>query len=263
MLYLYHGTTSVCSVKVRLVFEEKGVAYDGELLDLRKGDQHKPDYVKINPNHVVPTLIDDGKIVLESTLIMEYLDDKYPSPPLMPHDPYQRAIARLWMKKIDDYLHADCSTLTFAIVFRPVFQALDKAERERRLAAVPDAAKRERQRVAIDFGIEAPHVAPAARSHEKFFGQMEEALSRAPYLAGDEYSLADAAVTPYVFRAEKLGLEKLWQGRRPHVADWYARIKARPSFEKAVTKWLTETDLKRYAAKEDPWPTFSAIVGQS
>ena len=178
MLYLYHGTTSVCSVKVRLVLDEKGLKFDGELLDLRRGDQHKPDYVKLNPNHVVPTLVHDGRIILESTLIMEYLDERFPAPPLMPSDPYQRAIARLWMKKIDDYLHADCSTLTFAIVFRPVFLALDKAELERRLAAVPDPAKRERQRVAIDFGIEAPHVAPAARSHERFFGEMEETLSR-------------------------------------------------------------------------------------
>ena len=261
MLYLYHGTTSVCSVKVRVVFDEKGLAFDGELLDLRRGDQHKPDYIKLNPNHVVPTLVHDGRIILESTLIMEYLDEAFPSPPLMPADPYQRAIARLWMKKIDDYLHPDCSTLTYAIVFRPVFLALDAAERERRLAAVPDPAKRERQQLSIEKGLEAPHVAAAARSYEKYVGEMEAALSHSPYLAGDQYSLADAAVTPYVFRAEKLGLENLWRDR-PHVTDWYGRIKARPSFASAVTQWLTEVDLQRYAAKEDVWPIFSAVIGR-
>ena len=106
MLYLYHSTTSVCAIKVRLTLDEKGLAYDGKLLNLRVGEQHAPDYVKLNPNHVVPTLIHDGKVIIEFTLIIEYLDEMFPASPLMPADPYARAIARLWMKRIDDYLYA-------------------------------------------------------------------------------------------------------------------------------------------------------------
>src|SRR5215469_2322740 len=120
MLYLYQGSTSVCSVKVRLALAEKGLAYGGEVLDLQRGDQHRPDYAKLNPNEVVPTLVHDGKIIIESTLIIEYLDEAFPTPALMPGDPYARAIARLFMKKIDDYLHAACSTITFATANRRV-----------------------------------------------------------------------------------------------------------------------------------------------
>jgi len=118
MLYLYHGTTSVCAIKARLTLFEKGLKWDGEILDLHRGDQHRPEYLKLNPNGVVPTLVHDGKVIIESTLIIEYLDEVFPDTPLMPTDPYERAQARLWMKKIDDYLHAACSTVTFAIALK-------------------------------------------------------------------------------------------------------------------------------------------------
>src|SRR5580692_9014115 len=109
MLYIYQGSTSVCSVKVRLALEEKGLPFEGEILDLQRGDQHRPDYAKLNPNEVVPTLVHDGKLLIESTLILEYLDEAFPAPPLMPPAPVSRPPARLFMKKIDDYLHAACS----------------------------------------------------------------------------------------------------------------------------------------------------------
>ena len=135
MLFLYHGATSVCAAKARLVLAEKNLAWDGELLDLQRGDQHRPEYRKLNPNAVVPTLVHDGKVLIESTLIIEYLDEAFADPPLMPTDPYQRAVARLWMKKIDDYLHAACSTVTFAIAFRKFLLKKTPEELEARLRA--------------------------------------------------------------------------------------------------------------------------------
>src|ERR1700716_733420 len=120
MLFLYHAGPSVCAIKVRLVLNEKRLPWEGKILDLRRGDQFQPEYLKLNPNAVVPTLVHDGRTIIESTIIIEYLDEAFPSPPLMSADPYQRAVARYWMKKIDDYLHGDCAALTFAIAFRPL-----------------------------------------------------------------------------------------------------------------------------------------------
>ncbi len=134
--------------------------------------------------------------MIESTLIIEYLDEAFPVPPLMPADPYRRALARLWMKKIDDCLHAACSTVTFATANRKVLLRLAPEELEARFQRMPDPAYRERQRLAIAHGLDAPHVAVAVRQHDKFVGEMEAALREAPYLAGDAYSLADAAATP-------------------------------------------------------------------
>ena len=82
MLELYHNGMSTCSQKVRFCLAEKGVAWTGHHLDLRAGDQHTPEYLALNPNGVVPTLVDDGDVIIESTIINEYLDEKFPEPAL-------------------------------------------------------------------------------------------------------------------------------------------------------------------------------------
>ena len=117
MLKLYHGRTSVCSVKVRLAFAEKGVDFDSQILTLQ-GDQHDPAYMKLNPNAVVPTLVHDDKVIIESTVIMHYVDDLFPDPPLMPRDPYARSKVHMTTKLMDEYVHNCCTVLTFATANR-------------------------------------------------------------------------------------------------------------------------------------------------
>ena len=85
-LELYHNALSTCSQKVRLVLAEKGLDFESHPVDLAGGEQHAPDYVKMNPNHVVPTLVHDGRVLIESSLINEYLDEAFPERPLRPAD---------------------------------------------------------------------------------------------------------------------------------------------------------------------------------
>ena len=87
MLILYDGTTSVCAIKVRLTLAEKGLAFQSRTLDLRKGDQFDPDYLKLNPGAVVPTLLDGDEVITESSVIMQYLEDISPDPTLLPASP--------------------------------------------------------------------------------------------------------------------------------------------------------------------------------
>jgi glutathione S-transferase len=263
MLYLYHAPPSVCAIKVRLVLKEKGLPWDGKMLDLRRGDQFDQEYRKLNPNAVVPTLVHDGRVVVESTVIIEYLDEAFPSPPLMSAEPYQRALARLWMRKIDDYLHGACATLTFAIAFRPILLKKSREELEARFAAVPDPVMRERQRQAVTHGIEAPDARLALRNYAKFISEMEETLARTRYLAGDDYSLADAAATPYLHRAEMLAMDRLWTGPRPHVADWYDRMRQRPSFEEGVTRYMSESVREHFnVPRDETWQMIDQVLAQ-
>ena len=102
MLELYHHGTSVCAAKPRIVLAEKGVPWQGRYVDILAGEQFHPDYVKLNPKSVVPTLVHDGHVILESTIICEYLDEVFPEPPLKPIDPHQRAQMRWWNKRIDE-----------------------------------------------------------------------------------------------------------------------------------------------------------------
>ena len=237
-------------MKARLTLEEKDLAWESELLNLQRGDQHDPAYLKLNPNAVVPTLVHDGRVVIESTLIIEYLDEAFPRTALMPAEPYLRAQARLFMKKIDDYLHAATSTVTFAAAFRSHFLKLSPEELRVRLARIPDPAYRERQRLSIEQGLQAPHVAPALRQFDGYFQEMESALADEAYLAGESYSLADAAATPYVNRAGMLGMDALWK-RRPRLQGWLEKIMQRPNFARAVSKWFTDADRERFTVDRD------------
>ena len=97
---LYHGLPSTCSKKVRLVLYEKGLPFKSHLMDLRKFEQHAPDYLKLNPGGVVPTLVHDGAVIIESSVIMEYLEDAFPAVPLRARDAQGRARMRLWLRCI-------------------------------------------------------------------------------------------------------------------------------------------------------------------
>src|SRR5437879_304923 len=107
MLTLYHFDRSTAAARVRLALAEKGLAWEGRYLETGpdKRQQHSPDYLQLNPRGVVPTLVHDGNVIRESIVILEYLEDAFPSPPLRPADPYDRARMRLWTKQVDEYLH--------------------------------------------------------------------------------------------------------------------------------------------------------------
>jgi glutathione S-transferase len=127
MLELYHNDMSTCAQKVRLTLAEKGLTWENHHLDLRAGDQQNPEYLKLNPRGVVPTIVDTGKVVRESTVIMEYLDDAYPNPSLRPLDSHARAQMRLWTKRLDEGHHdIATATLSMGIAFR--FQYLEKGQ---------------------------------------------------------------------------------------------------------------------------------------
>jgi len=117
MLTLYHNDMSVCAQKVRLALAEKTLAYEARHLNLRAGDQQQPDYLKLNPKAVVPTLVHDGTVVTESIVINEYIEDAFPATPLRPADPAGRARMRLWTKEIDGGIFAATGTVSMSVAF--------------------------------------------------------------------------------------------------------------------------------------------------
>ncbi|MPZ58701.1 MAG: hypothetical protein GEU91_19860 [Rhizobiales bacterium] len=259
MLTLYHGRTSVCSVKARLALAEKGVAFESKLMTLR-GDQYDPAYMKLNPNAVVPTLVHDGHVVIESTVIMHYVNDVFPGTQLMPTDPIARAKVHMTAKLMDEYVHNCCTVLTFATANRENLRQLPPEQFEADLAKSPNQSRSEAKRQVVALGLDAPLVVDALHAHGKLLDRIENAMQHGNFIAGDSYSLADAAATPYLFRLEKLRVQQLWENR-PGVTAWYARMKARPSFKTAVEGWLTPADHDRYARfQPDPWPRVSQIV---
>src|ERR1700730_7289328 len=109
---------SVCAAKVRNALAEKGIPWESVHLDLRAGDAQKPEYVKLNPNQVVPTLVHEGVPVIESNVILEYVEDVWPDRPMRPTTPVARARMRLWMKQLDEEVHTATATVSACIAFR-------------------------------------------------------------------------------------------------------------------------------------------------
>lgn len=260
MLALYHNDMSLCAQKVRVCLAEKGLDWEDRHIVLRSGEHQKPWYRKLNRRAVVPTLIHDDKVITESNVILEYLDESFPAPPLAPRDPYGRAKMRLWTKQLDEDIHdASAAILSFGIAFR--HQYLERGELGRQmLEQIPNIFKRERRRDVIEKGPQSQHFIIAVRRMVQMLDEMEESLSGHQWLAGDAYSLADVAFTPYLARLEHLNILAMI-GHRQKTAEWYARCKARPSFHEAIVKWENPSYLELMKKRgSEHWPQVEKII---
>ena len=261
MLELYHNDMSTCAKKVRLVLAEKGLEWTGHHLSLRQGDQHKPDYLKLHPGGVVPTLIHNGAVIRESTIINEYLDDAFPETPLRPKSAVARWRMRLLTKQRDEGVHAATGVVSSCTAFRFQYAHYSPEELQAHIDNIPDPARREARRQIFEHGLDAPVFAPAIRRFDVLFGDLEDALAGGDWLAGNEFSLADIAYTPYLTRFDHLqNLGML--DRRPRLMGWYDRIRARPSYEVALTKWFNDKYIPLMEEKgAEAWPKVREILG--
>ena len=259
-LALYHNDMSSCAQKVRLCLAEKGLQWESRHLNLRAGDHQQDWYVKLNRRAVVPTLIDGDIVVPESNVINEYLDERFSDPPLMPRDSFGRAQVRLWTKQLDEDIHDACiAILSFGIAFR--HQYLERGEQGKKmLDEIPNVIKRERRRDVIDKGLDSKHFEIAVGRMKLLLSEMDEALSQHKWLVGNDYTVADAAFTPYLARLDHLnilGMTEPW----PRAADWYERIKSRPSFQDAIVRWENPKYLELMKGRgAEAWPQVKRIM---
>jgi glutathione S-transferase len=260
MLELYHHGTSVCAAKPRIALFEKGLEWKGHYIDILKGEQFAPAYLKLNPKGVVPTLIHDGRIVRESTLIGEYLDETFPDKPLRPADPYERLAMRIWGKRIDEEVFPATSVVTFAISHRHPVLANPPAVVDEYINKLgPKEAPRRRAR--LERGIETEESHDALKVFEKFFADLDEALAGKTWLAGDMFSLAEVNITPFVNRMEMLQLQGMWEAKHPHMTAWWKRIKARPFFEPMMFGFVPPPLRQLMVDKgKEAWPKVQAAL---
>jgi glutathione S-transferase len=261
LLELYHHGSSVCAAKVRMVLAEKGLEWNGHYLDILIGEQFDPDYLKLNPKGVVPTLIDDGEVIRESTLICEYLDEKFPETPLRPTSPAGKVRMRYLTKFIDEYVHAMCAVLTFSTSHRHTINRLGPKGVEDYLAKTPNPDLERRKREWLTLGFDGPEVVKAVKTFDKMLADMDVALNDSAWLAGDSFSIADIAVVPYVNRLEIFNMLAPWPPQRPRVREWFDRMKARLSFAPAIDEYMPESltnDFQTYGTKS--WPEVEAVL---
>ena len=197
---LYDAVPSSNSDRVKIALYEKGLHYERVTLSLAKKDQKRPEFLKLNPYGKVPVIDDDGQVLFESCIINEYLDEKYPDPPLTPEDPYLRGRGRVLVDYALNYMHEPYWALRGEML---------KAVNDRNAAV-----------------IEEKH-----RSLRDLLQYLEEALGDKTFFLGD-LSLTDIAIVPRALRMEAYGA--LPAPSLPRLSAWLQRMKERPSVKQIL-----------------------------
>jgi len=233
MMILHHAWRSSASRRVRLCLEEKGAKYEGHVVDMTTMEHHSPEYLKINPLGVIPTLIHDGRPLHESGTICEYLDETYPDPPLRPDTPYERAEMRNWIRHIDALI-GNLIVFNWRHHLQKVAEKWTDEELAEKMKNIPSKERQEAWlRVARKPYTEEERDAARAKL-VILLNKMEDALKSSGWLVGKAYSIADIAAAPFVKRIdEEIAPDEVTASKHPRVHDWWARLQARPAFGRA------------------------------
>ena len=260
MLELFHYDRSTAAQRVRLALEEKGLPWKSHVVDTALGDSsQRPDsYHELNPRGLVPVLIHEGRAISESLVILEYLEDAFPESPLRPPDPYQRAQMRLWTRRIEEGIHVASRIIGVCIVNRHSYLAMEPAKLKKYYDEMRDTVRKRNDLINIEHGLESPLLPDAVQRFRRLFSDMDAALQRTQWLAGNSYSLADIALVVYVRRLESFQMSPLWAGLN-HLNAWYASICARLAYEAAILKWGDVTSEARIRHGQDAFPTVRAL----
>jgi len=226
---LYNAPQSTCSQKVRITLWEKGLEFSEKKLDLFKGDQLTEEYKKLNPNGVVPTLIHDGEVIIDSSVIIEYLDELFVEPPLSPVTPAGRAHMREWMRFFEEVAAPAVRVPSYNRVFLRHFQKMTEEE---------FIAFGESKPLRKDFFLKMGRKGYSDQEMQQAEGRLRMTIERMesqlrrkrPWLLG-EYSLADICIIPVIVRLDDIGLGRLWADC-DKVAEWFSQFQERDAFRK-------------------------------
>jgi RNA polymerase-associated protein len=163
---LFALVNDVQSHRVRLVLEEKGIT-NAEVVELKPGETCE-DLIHLNPYNTLPTLVDRDLVLYEPRIIMEYLDERFPHPPLMPVDPVSRAKFRLALYRIENDIYG-------------------------LLPAIEDGTAAESRKARKEL-------------RDRLLAATEIFMAK-PYFLSDEYSLVDCTFAPVVWRLEQYEIE--------------------------------------------------------
>lgn len=192
---LFSEATDHYSHRVRMVLAEKGVTVD--IIDVDPSNKPE-DLQELNPYGSLPTLLDRDLVLYESTVIMEYLDERFPHPPLLPVYPVARALSRLWTHRIQNDW---CAHLDVLLAGKGREAALTKARkglRESLLAVSPIFAEK-------------------------------------PFFMSDEFTIVDCVVAPVLWRLDMLGIDLPDKQARP-LKKYAERLFDRDGFQASLTE---------------------------
>ena len=236
-LHLYHSGVSNCSMRVRIALEEKGLPWTSHHLNIMKKEHITPEYFGINPNGLVPTLVHDGKVIIESDDIIEYLDITFPEPPLRPPEGPDRELMEEWLHRATAIHLKAVKTHIYEKRMRgQMKQSAEQKEQYEKLQTNRSLLEFHRKSGSDSFTQQ--ELDEAREVLDQCFADLEKTLEGREWLAGDSFSLADIAWEPLYFTLHVLAGYS-FEGM-PNVAAWAKRVESRSSYQRAVVDWWPE-----------------------
>jgi GSH-dependent disulfide-bond oxidoreductase len=241
MLEVFTWEPNANSGKPLLMLKEKGVDFTYHYVDMAKREQHSPEYLELNPNGTVPTVVHDGHVLTESSPALEYLDAALEGPALRPREPPLRWRMRRWIRFMDfDYCPALAMFGGAGASERMPAQSAEAIERG--VQGIPMPERRRVWRLIMAKQVPASELAESERRILEGIRLFEQTLTESPYLAGPEYSLADIVAMITVYAMPSLRPDDVNDRRTPHLMDWFRRCHARPGTQAAFALghgWVT------------------------
>jgi len=234
MLELYHAEPVANSMKVLVCLAEKQQTFESHYVNLLLFEQHSPQYLAINPDGVVPTLVHDGVKITESSVINEYLDEVFPDPPLKPASALARSRMRIWIKYVDDYFGPAASRIGWHFLLHPVAARLNDQEREQCLARIPLRDRREKWATVAGPSFTAEQLAEARDQMADGARRMEATLRNSQWMAGESYSLADIASYGVVPGLARFAPELMNATITPRMIEWLDAMNERAAVKASL-----------------------------
>lgn len=237
-LHLYHTGFSNCSMRVRITLEEKGLKWTSHPINLMKDENLTEEYIGINPNAVVPTLVDDGVVIIDSADIIDYLNDKFSPGSLSPiaNSDQQQMYDWIYLAR-DNHLSIKTYMYTNMRGLPSRKKSAQQMEEYRNKQTFDAALVEFHERNSSDEGFSQEQLDNATAVIDDCFQKMDQRLKDNQWLAGDSFSLADIAWIPQlvILKVVNYPFENY-----PHLEKWKTSIIQRPSFKKGVLAWLPE-----------------------
>jgi glutathione S-transferase len=226
---VYTWEPNANSGKPLLGLREKGVAFEHHYIDMGKREHHLPAYLAINPNGTIPTVVHDGFKMTESTPGLEYIDDAFDGPSLVPSDPYEAWRMRWWCRYFDRDICPALAMVASNALAAPMLAQQTAEQRKEALDRIPLPERRRTWEMLYQNSTPKAELEESTRRISGCINLMEETLAKQPFLAGQTYSLAEivALITVYGWPLR----DDVSQEKTPHLWDWFKRAHARPAMK--------------------------------
>ena len=234
-LHLYHGDISNCSMRVRMTLCEKGLDWTSHHLDLKKKENISDEYFGINPKGLVPTLIDNGVVHVESNEIIDYIDETYPEPSLRATKNEEEMLE--WLTLATSIHVPAVKPYVYATMIQKKVQKTAEEEKKYRELQTNEELKEFHSKHSGSKTMGEDDIARSMEILEECFTKLDNALDGNTWIMGEQFTLADISWIPLHFVLIGCGYPF---DKYENIKRWAKAFEAKESYQEGIIKWCSD-----------------------